>query len=459
MNNEENIVCCSECDADITEGTSHNYDLETCDECIESKFVECCDCNEAYPESDAIERGGDYRCEDCYWERFSTCYECSDDLETEDGYHSEDGDFYCDNCYYEIYTLCDDCGCEVDRDHACWTDNGAYCDRCYETNYQCDLNSYGSVRIHNSQSFFANRWRRGVGVEIEACNDYQDEMDSDVYFSNYDYKENWRCVHDGSINPNDDGMGREFITRGGLIGDALYNTIDNMTDMLRKRDWYVNRSCGLHVHIDARDLEWRQLKYVLLVGKLCENVLYKMVPPSRSKSSWARRIPMSYHNINAIHDEDSFIDSWYSSHDAHPSMEKYNDSRYCGINMHSRVIHGSIEFRHHSGTLNADKIKHWIEICQSIVALGVKLSHVDHDLIWHKRVNIKDKKVYLLYEFIKRLARSDNDSEAFDLWNFVYHLELKEDTKNHLIERLENFRSSYPEKEFEAIGFHRRHYL
>ena len=77
--------------------------------------------------------------------------------------------------------------------------------------------------------------------------------------------------------------------------------------------------------------------------------------------------------------EEDLIETYYTYLDAYPSTEKYNEARYCGLNIHSRYFHGSIEFRLHSGTLNKTKIKNWIRILSHIVEEGIMLSKLSKE--------------------------------------------------------------------------------
>ena len=192
-------------------------------------------------------------------------------------------------------------------------------------------------------------------------------------------------------------------------GDDLYNRIANLTEYLKYADFDVNRSCGLHVHVDARDCEWRQLKHILLLGKAVQDVIYKMLPPSRDNGRWCRRIPMSRSDILAIESNEDFIEAWYNSWGVNPSMEKYNDSRYCGMNMHSRIINGSIEFRYHSGTINQEKILNWVKICTAIVDVGINTSKVECNLY-----NIITGRDLTYEEFFKYLKLDDDVREYVD---------------------------------------------
>ncbi len=55
------------------------------------------------------------------------------------------------------------------------------------------------------------------------------------------------------------------------------------------------------------------------------------------------------------------------------TADKYNESRYRGLNLHSRILHGTIEYRYHHGTLNSDRIRDWVLFCLAISDFGSKL--------------------------------------------------------------------------------------
>ena len=225
-------------------------------------------------------------------------------------------------------------------------------------------------------------------------------------------------------------------------GDDLYNKISNLTQYLQgsqptpsihgEYEFDVNRSCGLHVHVDARDCEWKQLKYILLLGKAVQDVIYKMLPPSRDNGRWCRRIPMTRSDILAIESNDEFIDAWYNSWDVNPSMEKYNDSRYCGMNMHSRIINGSVEFRYHSGTINQEKILNWVKICTAIVDVGIEIS--------------KQR---------TRTVEIENAIRSRDLTyeEFFKYLGLDEDVREYVDKRMAKFYNKNKEEDYRVLEY------
>ena len=425
--------------------TNHITD-ETVSE--EEDNVKCDACEGIVSKSEIIrsESGDDY-CEDCYNERHFCCDGCNMTYDVEDSV-AHNGEIYCSECYHENYTDCVECEENIHRDYAMWCEREEqyYCEDCYPGDGEdVDLDSYGNVDLHKSKCFNRNKFSRAVGIELEAINEDREAMDYGYYESNWEFRNNWRVVHDGSIDSGE-GVGREFITKGGLSGDELYQSIDNVTTGLKDYGWSVNRSCGMHIHIDARDLRWREIKYILAVSKLCEQIMFKMLPTSRRNGRWCKRIPLTMENILSICDDQEFIETWYGAFDTYPSYDKYNDARYCGVNMHSRIIHGSIEFRHHSGTLDSEKIVNWIEVCQRIVEAGIKLARLDKGNI--TRFN-EYTKTYSLNQYIEA---SKESMQPLKLADFFHLLDIDGKLKTYITSRILKFYNPEVIGEYTEIG-------
>lgn len=340
------------------------------------------------------------------------CTACDGEYE-EDSQHRQncDGEVFCYDCYWEYYSCCSDCDREVEIDYImfCDRDEEYYCEDCYPGGGEdVDLDSYNSnvdMIMPDGNTYVKNKFERAVGIEIETTG--YDERIDDFDCSQFDFMK----AYDGSVNAhNEDYRGVEYISKP-MSGDYLFRQIDNMGNYLLDNDFKVNKSCGLHIHIDARDLFYEQLKGILIVAKTFEDIIFKIVPPSRSKSRWCRRVPMKKHHIKRINSNSDLIQSWYESSDTYPDFDKYNDSRYHGLNLHARVYLGTIEFRYHSGTNNPDKIKNWITICQSIVSKGIELGNeISHtktgfefgdEAVWLTSVEEKD---VTIEDFIKVLG-------------------------------------------------------
>lgn len=101
---------------------------------------------------------------------------------------------------------------------------------------------------------------------------------------------------------------------------------------------YVNNSCGMHVHFDARNRK-HEVMYTNLVRML--PLLKQIVPTTRTEGSQA-------HSYCQLNKSDVFNEK---------------DARYQAINPTSVRSHKTIEVRLHGGTTNAAKIINWIKIC------------------------------------------------------------------------------------------------
>ena len=424
--------------------TENNSALE---ERKETDTVECSCCNEECSDFGTdIEVDGDqydFLCSECR-DDVHNCEDCGHSMfrESDTLRLTENGDTYCDDCYDEIFAQCDRCEIEHNRDDIRYseTDDANYCENCYEDEESAvDLDSYSNRNMgEDSRSNRIVKSMRLIGLEVETITtewDYWDiEGDS--------HPTTFRPVHDSSIERGENGSGVEWVMRTPSNGDDLYNKISNLTQYLQgsqptpsihgEYEFDVNRSCGLHVHVDARDCEWKQLKYILLLGKAVQDVIYKMLPPSRDNGRWCRRIPMTRSDILAIESNDEFIDAWYNSWDVNPSMEKYNDSRYCGMNMHSRIINGSVEFRYHSGTINQEKILNWVKICTAIVDVGIEIS--------------KQR---------TRTVEIENAIRSRDLTyeEFFKYLGLDEDVREYVDKRMAKFYNKNKEEDYRVLEY------
>ena len=299
---------------------------------------------------------------------------CCCNLEIEERYELRglDDELYCEDCYNEVFTQCEDCGEVIESEYAnCDQDGYINCNYCWDNRHEnVDLNSFdNSLSVYNppeNTTFEHNKFERFVGVEIE-------NIGPRDYYP--DYKpDSFRTSSDGSVCTSDEDYGGyEFISQP-MCGDTLFSEIDKMGAWLRRERFRINKTCGLHIHIDARDLYYKELKGIMLVTKAFESTIFSMLPSNRYNSNWCKGINMSVNAIKALQSDSDFIGSYYDHCDEHPSLDKYNDARYQGLNLHARVYLGTIEFRYHSGTNNPTKIKNWITMCQSIVEKGIALS-------------------------------------------------------------------------------------
>lgn len=170
----------------------------------------------------------------------------------------------------------------------------------------------------------------------------------------------WKVCSDSSVST---GYGRNM--RGGeLVSPVL--TIDNLDqidavcDALQKSNATVNRQCGLHVHISWESMNGKTIKKIVDRYKMFEYEMDRFMPPSRQGNE--NRYCRSLVNIDFSRSPNAN----YLSDLVGNKFSKVNTS-----NLTSRTK--TIEFRHHSGTTDYNKIANWIEFLQYFVAQSIKI--------------------------------------------------------------------------------------
>lgn len=159
---------------------------------------------------------------------------------------------------------------------------------------------------------------------------------------------------DGSIRADDDCFQVEFTC---LITQKDRTSLVQLCDMLRLLGARVNKSCGMHVHLDQRDLVDQNTKRVNILklnkrGRNFRNVIQvfaQMMPHSRRNNTFCQL------GMNSI----------------------TSGSRYYAINMSAFKRFQTIEIRLHSATTDFTKISNWIDV----------LLFVQHSEIKNRRIN------------------------------------------------------------------------
>lgn len=163
----------------------------------------------------------------------------------------------------------------------------------------------------------------------------------------------WKCLLDGSIYG-----GCEAVSPI-LIGEAGLTELTTAINALREAGATVNTSCGMHVHLDARDLTGDEFARTFGFYTERQDLFDALVAPSRRHNSYCRK----YNNAQ--------IAAIKSAANRDKDTVQYEfDDRYMTVNVTSYGRHGTLEFRQHQGTLNAAKAVAWVRL---LLAITVKV--------------------------------------------------------------------------------------
>jgi hypothetical protein len=180
-------------------------------------------------------------------------------------------------------------------------------------------------------------------------------------------------VSDGSIRL---GNGVEVVSAPAR-GTDLEAQIRDLCAGLKRQGARVDQSCGLHVHVDARGASYADLCRLARVFAKVESGLFNMIAPSRRKNRrycapWGATFDRAgVFLAESMEDKTRTLDcAIYGSESAAVSAKregKYHGSRYRSLNLHSFHVHGTVEFRMHHGTVDAEKVLNWAAVCSAIV--------------------------------------------------------------------------------------------
>ena len=199
------------------------------------------------------------------------------------------------------------------------------------------------------------------GIEIECLNSLSRSEVATILASfgipivnegyNHNVSSHWKIVQDGSVNDSDYN-GMEIVSPI-LDTESESDTlmVRKVCRSLQKLGSKVNRSCGLHVHVDAAELSAEQVRNVWERYRDLETDIDAFMPHNRRAN--AGSFTMTLRN-RVVHGT--------SKH----SLAVEHD-RYYKVNLQSLARYGTIEFRQHSGTIDAEKILNWVAFCTQFV--------------------------------------------------------------------------------------------
>lgn len=145
---------------------------------------------------------------------------------------------------------------------------------------------------------------------------------------------------DGSLS-DDEGHGVELTI---LFNSAYgFGPLERLCSALKKAGCYVNKTCGLHVHLDARN---KTLKKVTACAQSLGNalpVIKWLVPETRHDNTYCKL-----------------------------GVSPARGDRYFAINLTAFRKYKTVEIRLHSGSINAEKITNWVKVLQSVANAKLK---------------------------------------------------------------------------------------
>jgi hypothetical protein len=211
-------------------------------------------------------------------------------------------------------------------------------------------------------------FNRKFGIEIEAFNVERNalveklrmngiEVENEGY--NHSTRPHWKVIGDSSIR----GEKAFELVSPPLVGEEGLREVEIVCRVLKQMNAKINKTCGLHVHIEAKDFKIGQWRNIFKNYVLFEDAIDAFMPMSRR--SGQNKYCQSIKGRRAISSIFSDIDSCKTVKQIEKKVT--NKSRYYKINAQAFARHGTIEFRQHSGTVEFLKINNWVRFLHNLI--------------------------------------------------------------------------------------------
>lgn len=389
----KNVLECATC------GTTENIELLNvngeelwfCEDCKNGQLKKCCDCDEYFYENKndyVIDYHRNIYCETCR-DNLSYCQRCEEYFDSSESFNhivdsdeywcescTENNAYHCDSCgdyvsenhgnseinlcrrcFENDYYVCEDC-CElVNESEANFTDNGIYCNCCYENHQSNYIHNYSYQPTLDFQSSDKENEKRFayLGFEIEAgglsslqeCNEIAESI------SENDNEETFFLKEDGSIPEYGFELVSHPITLKRHKELNWKNILSEMASGGMKSHNLGQDSCGLHVHVSRNYLS--SYKWLLIDWFISKHQPEFERIARRQESHWAK-----FKKSNGEPIKDVF--------------GKSNGTRYQAVNFENR---NTVEFRLFRGTLKYTTFMATLEIVDALVRWAKQLSISD----------------------------------------------------------------------------------
>jgi hypothetical protein len=204
-----------------------------------------------------------------------------------------------------------------------------------------------------------SRSLRGAGLVHQVLGNgtsHLSQADGQAWEVKYDSSAGWEVVTP-ALTMEADGRCPELEKGCGAIG-ALRPVIDS--------------ACGLHVHVEARDLNWRDLQNLVALWARYEPFFYSMLPQSRHANNFC--IPLRGAKWSDVSNDRANARGLGA---LQPVLDAQNEQTFRSASISTgkyrslRLEHfwrtGRIEFRLAAGSVSYDKIRRWVTMLLSLV--------------------------------------------------------------------------------------------
>lgn len=316
----------------------------------------CAHCHRSISEAELIEarsfRDLHFH-ESCYDEATRICDRCGNRILVNEIWNYDSGT-YCRDCFNAVTFECDECGNRFGIDDSNEIDNGnLLCNNCFDSDDSneencCHLKIHPVIHPEVAIAWKRSKKIRTFGIEIESNSDF----DAPPFFTK---------VNDGSI------QGKEYVSFVLPYNQTGFDVVKDFGTIARDNNARAGIDCGFHLHLGGYRNSYFNIKKVWLGYLIMENVFFSMMPKSRRNNNFCYRFTTDYtvESILRQNNLPKLLSHFYERQikiKSSTPKDSYHSKRYYYVNLHVWLSRQTIEYRLHSGTINATKILMWTEL-------------------------------------------------------------------------------------------------
>lgn len=188
--------------------------------------------------------------------------------------------------------------------------------------------------------------------------------DSGINIASQTYNHNlckdWKIVSDGSLNQPPGGYAGQEVVSPPLYGSYGFQQLERVLRVLNEAECKVNKTCGLHVHLNAQLIPNGALVELMKVWMVIEKrFIWGLIPPSRREAAYT---DSQGRNLRG----GTYCRAVTQRHfrrcinEGPRAFSAHTDDHYMSLGFGALGRHGSVEIRSAAGTTQFDKIKNWV---------------------------------------------------------------------------------------------------
>lgn len=223
---------------------------------------------------------------------------------------------------------------------------------------------------HPHEDYRRAGFRLGPPIAADLDNNLS-SFGSGCYYAGYTHQvslDKWKVVTDASLQPPASYAGLELVSPPLREETGLEQISKACSLLAQQHQAMVNRSCGLHVHIATQDMTLPALRKLAWLYVENEDVIDNLLPPSRRGNNNPYCVSLKgTANLKALAEANTVPAIALAIKKENPWSSRPNPGRHVKLNFTSYWKYGTVEFRHHSGTIDPVKINRWVLFCAKMV--------------------------------------------------------------------------------------------